>query len=389
MKKKLIYVFAIVLLASCSGKQGFKISGKLKGGKDLMAYLSRYEGNVPKVIDSCKIKSDDSFELYFTKKSPDFYSLSVATKQNNYMVLLLDSSDNNMTINARYDSLLSSYRVSGSPKNEMLKEYYTKSGEYYKKREELRNKLSSFDIHDTINRNQVLAEVNEVKKSFNTYRNAFVDANQASAAALVALADFDMNIEEDLEYIKKIEAAIRLTMPNSQYHKSLLAQLQQAEQNKQMLALQKAEEERLAQILKPGTPAPEIKLNDPDGKPIALSSLRGKIVLIDFWASWCRPCRAENPNVVKVYNQYKSKGFEIYSVSLDNNRDNWVNAIREDGLVWKSHVSDLQMWNSSVVSQYSISGIPFTVLIDRKGNIIQTNLRGQALEEKLKELFAS
>jgi peroxiredoxin len=136
-----------------------------------------------------------------------------------------------------------------------------------------------------------------------------------------------------------------------------------------------------------GSLAPEIALNTPDGKSIALSSLKGKVVLIDFWASWCRPCRAENPNVVRMYNTYKDKGFDIYSVSLDKDKEAWMKAINDDHLLWPSHVSDLGYWQSSVVKQYNISGIPFTCLIDKEGKIVAKGLRGEELEIKLKELL--
>lgn len=133
--------------------------------------------------------------------------------------------------------------------------------------------------------------------------------------------------------------------------------------------------------------APEIEFNDPSGKKRKLSDLRGKYVLIDFWASWCAPCRVENPNVVKVYNKYKNKGFDIFSVSLDTDAERWKKAIDADGLVWENHVSDLLGWKTSVVKSYNFQGIPHTVLLDPDGKIIATNLRGPALENKLKEVI--
>jgi peroxiredoxin len=135
-----------------------------------------------------------------------------------------------------------------------------------------------------------------------------------------------------------------------------------------------------------GSKAPEIVLPSPDGKEIALSSLRGKVVLIDFWASWCGPCRKEMPNVVRAYAKYKSKGFEIYGVSLDKEKGNWVEAIKEEGITWPQ-VSDLLYWQSSVISLYAIEGIPYTVLLDREGTIIAKNLRGEELDEKLAEVL--
>ena len=135
-----------------------------------------------------------------------------------------------------------------------------------------------------------------------------------------------------------------------------------------------------------GGQAPEIELNSPDGKPIKLSSTRGSYVLIDFWASWCRPCRAENPNNVKLYEKYHDKGFEIYAVSLDKTKDAWLKAIERDNLTW-IHVSDLKFWQSAGAKTYNVSGIPYTVLLDKEGKIIATGLRGAELEKKLVELF--
>jgi thiol-disulfide isomerase/thioredoxin len=150
-------------------------------------------------------------------------------------------------------------------------------------------------------------------------------------------------------------------------------------------------EEQIA-VLNVGDKAPDLKFKDPSGKDRALSSLKGKLVLIDFWASWCGPCRQENPNVVKVYNQYKNsrfkngKGFEVFSVSLDQNKGAWVAAIEKDGLVWENHVSDLQYWRSEGARIYNVNSIPATFLVDGEGVIIAKNLRGQALERTLASL---
>jgi thiol-disulfide isomerase/thioredoxin len=136
-----------------------------------------------------------------------------------------------------------------------------------------------------------------------------------------------------------------------------------------------------------GSVAPEIALPTPEGDTLRLSSLRGKVVLIDFWASWCGPCRRENPNVLRVYNQYKDKGFEILGVSLDSRKENWVQAIAADKLAWR-HVSDLKQWNSAAGRLYGVHSIPYTVLLDAEGRIIAKNLRGAALEQKLAEVLA-
>ncbi|MCL2303619.1 MAG: AhpC/TSA family protein [Lentimicrobiaceae bacterium] len=136
-----------------------------------------------------------------------------------------------------------------------------------------------------------------------------------------------------------------------------------------------------------GAMAPDIALPNPDGQIMKLSDLRGKVVLLDFWAAWCRPCRVENPNVVRAYKKYHDKGFEVFSVSLDRDKATWVKAIKDDELIWPYHVSDLKFWQSEAAKIYGVSGIPATFLIGKDGRIIAKNLRGAALENALKELF--
>lgn len=168
---------------------------------------------------------------------------------------------------------------------------------------------------------------------------------------------------------------------------ALISAMMQEVRQKQMAQQQQTNSNSSAAV-QVGKEAPDFTLDTPEGEAIALSDLRGNYVLIDFWASWCRPCRMENPNVVRVYNKYHDKGFEILGVSLDRTKTAWLQAIEKDGLTWK-HVSDLKFWNSAAAQLYGVRGIPYTVLVDPKGNIIAQNLRGASLEAKLAELLGN
>ncbi|MFT5777858.1 MAG: thiol-disulfide isomerase/thioredoxin [Crocinitomicaceae bacterium] len=188
---------------------------------------------------------------------------------------------------------------------------------------------------------------------------------------------FDGWDPKNLEVLKAVSKAYEEKFPNSPMTATLVGQTTEIE---------RAYDDHVA--LSTGKRvAPEIALKNPEGREIKLSSLRGKYVLIDFWASWCGPCRKESPNVVKMYNKYKSKGFTVYSVSLDENKEAWKAAIASDGMVWPNHVSDLLRWNSPLPQTYGFSGIPHTVLLNPEGNIIGVGLRGPSLEQKLKEIF--
>jgi thiol-disulfide isomerase/thioredoxin len=215
---------------------------------------------------------------------------------------------------------------------------------------------------------------------------AFIDQNANSPAVLAALEE--LNISQDVDAYKKVRDGLKGVFDHTTYYKMLNEQIMQFERQEQA-KVNPTNQPRSNASYSEGMVAPEISMADPSGKTRSLSDLKGKVVLIDFWASWCGPCRRENPTVVNAYKRYKDKGFEIFSVSLDSDGAKWQQAIAQDGLTWANHVSDLKGWQNAAAQAYSVTSIPHTILLGKDGKIVGTHLRGAALEAKLAELLGS
>ena len=385
----LIFVFA-VLVAACGSKQqeGFIIKGTLENiEQGQMIYLNLLTDKSIDSFDSTLIAENGEFQFNNKVEGKEFFMLRI--DNSNYIYLLIDSLDN-ITINGDAANLLQTYTVEGSDDSKLLQELNIHNTNTRLKVDELRNSfnmqkdnVSNIDsLKQSIDSMFQVLNINERK-----YLYSFIDKNDSSLVSYMALYQqivprtpiIDPRNPIDYELFKKVDETLINTMPNSQHAKSLHAQILE------MKRMQEVEHMGNNHI-QIGAEAAEIAEPTPQGDTIALSSLRGKYVLLDFWASWCKPCRMENPNLVKNYKKYHDKGFEIYQVSLDKDKNAWTAAIEKDGLNW-IHVSDLKYWQCKSAQLYKVQGIPASFLLDPEGKIIAKDLRGAALGAKLAELL--
>lgn len=372
MYKSIICLAAIALLASCGQdkKGNFELKGTLSNSKGETVYLEKLANPNPVVVDSAVVDNQGNFE--FKNYVPKIGFYRIKTSPQNFAMLVLDSSDK-VEVIANIQDLSNTYKVNGSPESSLFMEYNT----IIKKRDLRSDSLNkAFQAIMEVSKMDSL-KMDSLSKTFEGPYNAIIDAFNTEISA---------KIKNNVDKYASI-MAIQSLEPDkfSELYLALDAGLtKKFPTDRNIIMFHEVIGKMLATVR--GKEAPEIKLPSPDGTEIALSSLRGKVVLIDFWASWCGPCRREMPNVVNAYKKYKNKGFEIYGVSLDKDKESWLQAIAKDGITWPQ-VSDLQFWNSEVVRLYSIEGIPFTVLLDREGKIIAKNLRGAELDAKLAEVL--
>ncbi|WKZ64905.1 MAG: TlpA disulfide reductase family protein [Flavobacteriales bacterium] len=368
----------LIILAAACGGQGTAtrtISLSVEGAGNQMAYFDRYENGRPYHVDSVKLNGDGKGTMKVPYLPLDFYRIAVGNEQ---LIVVLDSAEG-LVVEAQGGLLQTPMRLEGSVHTDAMRRFQEEAMGYEQKVSGLRSALSA-DPSNQAN----LDELNATNLAFYERCRQFVRENSGSPVAISVLGRMDMTRE--FELFKQVRDGLRRTMPNSGFYASFREQVDRYEQELVMIRAQEEEMKRLSNLLPIGSEAPEIRQSTPDGGSFALSQLRGKVVLIDFWASWCRPCRIENPNVKRVYERFRAKGFEILGVSLDRDHTAWVEAIKADGLPWK-HVSDLGFWNNAAAQEYGVSSIPFTVLVDREGKVLDKGLRGDQLEARLAEVL--
>lgn len=366
--KKFICLLAFTgLLAECFGQvPHYEITGLIDGAEGVSFSLQKNVNGKPINVNGATVTNGILKIIGGTVAYPEMVALVSSDKKKGLTFYLENS---NITISGKLDSL-GYAKITGSKTQDEFKSLMNSLAPLNKKYAELNDKYQNARQYQSIKKSYpIQKELESIKNDMIQVQKDFVKNNPASFVAPAILTNLSNSLEpsEIESYLNALDANVAST---------------------QIVGDLKGRNAVLKKVAV-GQKAPDFTLNDPQGKPVSLSSKIGsKLLLVDFWAAWCGPCRAENPNVVKIYKEFNSKGFDILGVSLDKSGADWNKAISYDRLTW-THVSDLQYWNSAAAKLYGVNSIPANFLLDKDGIIIAKNLRGEELSNKVKELLGT
>jgi len=372
-------LMAAVVVSSCNATgdpNNFTVSGKITHAPSQNIFLEQivYDNAAPKVIDSGKLTQDGNYKLKGVSKEQNLYLLTIDHKP----VSILINDNDDIRLSADLNTSFSSPYISNS---DATKSLYAFLKRFRSSDSMLAATYNTMDTLAKQNPNDSSLIILQSKgaqelQSLSAYMKDFIKKSNSPAAIYYALS---VAASKNVVNIQELDSLATQAAGRFKGHSGLEAM-------KTAIAQAKSSNNTNEGASWVDKQAPNLTMNDINGKPVSITDFKGKYVLIDFWASWCGPCRKENPNVVAAYNKYKDKNFTILGVSLDQDKDSWVQAIKNDNLAW-AQMSDLKQWQSAAVSTYNIEGIPFNVLIDPTGKVIAQELRGPALEQKLAEVL--
>ncbi len=363
MKKTLFPLAVLALsLAACNSTTKYTINGTVEGEQTGTVYLLKYANQKMDTLVKAPI-TDGKFTMEGTVEGITDATLTIEGKRGRTPIFL----ENTAFTVALNPANPMENKIEGGATQNLANQFMSIESSAMKLQSDLRSQYAqAYQNQDTVKIKELVEKFNQVGNEVQTKIDSLMKANHDSyiAAYMIASQMGGMSLEDLTAKYEALGDNAKATEPGKRIAERI---------------------EKVAAVAV-GKVAPDFTLNTPEGKPLSLHSIKGKVKIIDFWASWCGPCRGENPNVVKVYEEFHPKGLEILSVSLDNNKEAWLKAIEDDKLTW-NHVSDLQGWNNAAAQLYGVNGIPHLIVLDENNVIVAKNLRGDALKEKIAELL--